>query len=88
MSPLRSMVDVQYYWYFQTIATSTATSRLYAPESALMTSADAALFAFDRLEQLALVTCYMPYRRAIFSAASGHTTWFGSNPARIAIAYE
>jgi hypothetical protein len=88
VSPLRGMVGVEYNWISQMMATTTANSNLYSNQGTLLTSANGATFAFDRLDQLALVSAYMPtYTKAVFSAASGRTTLL-NNPARLAIGYE
>ena len=82
------MVGVEYNWISQMITTTTANSNLYSNQGKLLTSANGATFAFDRLDQLALVRTYMPtYTKAVFSPASGRTTPLG-DPARLAIGYE
>ena len=88
VSPRRSMVGVEYYWFSQMINTSIANSNLYSDEGTLLTFANGAMFAFDRFDELALVSAYVPkYSKAVFSRASGRTTPLG-NPARLAIGYE
>ena len=92
VSPQRGLVGVQYLWMSQTVPASTTIARLYSATGALLVSVDSSSFttsfAFDSLDQLALVGSYTPnYGKTIFSTATGHSSPIGS-PARLAFGYE
>jgi hypothetical protein len=92
VSPLRGFVGVDYQWRSQTAPATSTPALLYSEQGMLLASVESAMygatFAFDRLDEIALIGSFKPMDgTTIFSTASGHTTPLG-NAAWLAFGYE